>query len=439
VLILIASYIYSLVQIRLLALVCSYSFVLISYSYTFVHIYIYIYAFAHIRVFRFVCSFCSASWLLRTLLQLELSSVLTSLELLCAGLLCCLNVAPCYDVTSNCEMRSAASSSTQTSSLSPAPAAPCKSKKRKLHSGNNARLWAGKAKRRRLFDATYVDVTARRSKHDPSAVVQQLALVDPMCMAERIYHTNPALLFGTGDACLDFWRKYRCLRPHHPVFENISEAELQWCVPFALHGDKGTGLANVPTLVLSWHPMLTFKMKTRAWLKRFLIGVAPNRKLAQNTFNELCSHVASLLCGFYDGQIISDVTGQQRRLRGVLICYKGDWEWKLQSLMLERFWSCKLVCHCCLATNGAPLDFANVSWSDAPWLATIGLVPRWPGRPPLTRIPGFVEETDRWDLLHVWYLGSGQVAVASTIVCAQESTHSCSAAIFMHFHAITVI
>ena len=130
------------------------------------------------------------------------------------------------------------------------------------------------------------------------------------------------------------------------------------------------------------------------------------------------------LCGFYDGRIISDETGQPRRLRGVLISFKGDWEWKVQSLMLERFWSCRLICHVCLATRGAPLDFANVSWSDAPWLATIGLLDRWPGRPPLTRVPGFTEQTDRWDLLHVWYLGSGQVAVASTIVCAPESNHS---------------
>ena len=205
-----------------------------------------------------------------------------------------LNVATCHDVTCNCNMRSAASSSTQPASFIHAPAASCESRKRKPHSGNNARKWAGKAKKRRLFEATYVDVSTRHSKHDPTVVVQKLALVDPLCMAERIYETNQALLFGTGEECPDFWRKFRCMRPNHPVFTDVAEADLQWCVPFAFHGDKGSGLANVPTIVMSWHPMLSFKQKTRAWLKRFLIGVAPNRKLADNTFNELCSHIAAL-------------------------------------------------------------------------------------------------------------------------------------------------
>jgi hypothetical protein len=130
-----------------------------------------------------------------------------------------------------------------------------------------------------------------------------------------------------------------------------------------------------------------------------------------------CSRCTELFNGF-------EVPGGHR-VRGVLTSYKGDWQWKQKSLLLDRWYSCRLVCHQCLATRGEPYPFTDLRWSAA-WQSTVRVAPAWPAAPApaITAIPGFTAETDRWDLLHVWHLGVGQTLAGSTIV-----THSgpCSA------------
>jgi hypothetical protein len=192
---------------------------------------------------------------------------------------------------------------------------------------------------------------------------------------------------------------------------------------------------EVPTLVISWQPLLCWKLKSSAWLKRHLIAVLPSRKLGATTAQDVCRMVAEmcpkLICVDLAWLVFAlpwsaarctelfngfEVSGG-RIVRGVLTSYKGDWQWKVKSLLLDRYYNCRLICHRCLASRGQPYPFDDLRWSAA-WFATDKMLPAWPEAPAptITAIPGFSAETDRWDLLHVWHLGIGQTVAGSTIV-----------------------
>ena len=115
---------------------------------------------------------------------------------------------------------------------------------------------------------------------------------------------------------------------------------------------------------------------------------------------------------------MQDQNGSTRRLRGILVSFKGDWKWKVQALHLTRHYNCSMVCHLCMATKGPPFAFEDLDIRSATWLQSIGAVLPWEGDPPATQIPGFTVETDRWDLLHVFHLGVGRLTAGSAIVVA---------------------
>ena len=61
---------------------------------------------------------------------------------------------------------------------------------------------------------------------------------------------------------------------------------------------------------------------------------------------------------------------------------------------------------------------SDLDVESALWVRSIGAVLPWEGEPPITRQPGFGPRTDRWDLLHVFYLGVGRVTAGSIIAAA---------------------
>ena len=96
---------------------------------------------------------------------------------------------------------------------------------------------------------------------------------------------------GGGPSAERFWSQYRLHRPDHPLFCDL-DADLSTVFPYALHGDEGAGLAEVPTLVVSWQPLLCFKETKTEWAKRYLIAVCPQRKMSTNTLGEVLAEVA---------------------------------------------------------------------------------------------------------------------------------------------------
>ena len=166
------------------------------------------------------------------------------------------------------------------------PHAPLQVQQRK-HSGNTARQWARRAAKRRIFQPKYVTVSSRKSRHDLSMVDRRLAIVSMKDMAVTLFNSHRHILFGPAGACERFWEKFRKVKPAHPIFQECTADELRYVFPFAIHGDEGSGLAAAPTLVLSWHPVLSFKEELKGWHKRFLIAICPARLMADNTLREL--------------------------------------------------------------------------------------------------------------------------------------------------------
>ena len=53
----------------------------------------------------------------------------------------------------------------------------------------------------------------------------------------------------------DFWRWFESVEPSHPIHQK-SESDKQRCVPIALHGDEGRGLAKTPLMVWSFQVII---------------------------------------------------------------------------------------------------------------------------------------------------------------------------------------
>ena len=62
-------------------------------------------------------------------------------------------------------------------------------------SGTMARGLSRFLKRHALVNPSYVNVPMRRSKHDPTVVMEQVAVMRPMDMALMLHRHKPGLLF----------------------------------------------------------------------------------------------------------------------------------------------------------------------------------------------------------------------------------------------------
>ena len=72
----------------------------------------------------------------------------------------------------------------------------------------------------------------------------------------------------------------------------LSSEELDDAFPFSLHGDEGTGLHSIPTLVLAWVPLLGEPEKQNA--SRYLITIMSSQRFVQRPVvcRRLCSKIA---------------------------------------------------------------------------------------------------------------------------------------------------
>jgi hypothetical protein len=144
-----------------------------------------------------------------------------------------------------------------------------------------ARCLKKMAKRLVIFKPKYVQLHVRRSKHDATVEEANVGFVDPCMMAKVLFEQTPQMLLGKPGQASTFWQVFRLGNPTHPLFLDL-EADLDLCFPYALHGDEGSGLAEVPTLVISWQPIMAHDWHLTQWSKRFLIALCPKRRMARS-------------------------------------------------------------------------------------------------------------------------------------------------------------
>ena len=69
----------------------------------------------------------------------------------------------------------------------------------------------------------------------------------------------------------NFWQTYRSIDSAHPTY-TVEGVDPCTTIPYALHGDEGSGLRKIPFLVESWQPIIgvkgPFHTNESGWLGR---------------------------------------------------------------------------------------------------------------------------------------------------------------------------
>ncbi|CAK9010590.1 unnamed protein product [Durusdinium trenchii] len=218
-----------------------------------------------------------------------------------------------------------------------------------------------------------------------------------------------------------FWSNYRNVDGQHEVYQKPS-CDLGHCIPLALHGDEGRGLAKTPLMVLSIQTIIPstgendLSQAQHSYLTRLLYSLIPSSWYSQKeeTLDFLLGALATDLREGFNSGIVVNVGGQQEvKFFPVIVAIKGDWPFVRKACHLSSGYRSKRVCHLCpseewwdVSANGQAR-----SWSGP---SPCPFKQKWS---PLRSIPG-CDNPDRIqpDLLHVWNLGVGGDMCASTIL-----------------------
>ena len=161
------------------------------------------------------------------------------------------------------------------------------------------------------------------------------------CLASQ--HELNIMTGGRPFSCLhDFWRRFRTLRPNHPIFE-LDESEWSYTIPIYLIADEGRGYKKSPVFVLGSEPVLrsgcdvedsvteqeSLKMNFRGnTLKtRQLYSVMPKKKYSKDDkpLHTLIEHWSANLGKCFTEGLHLYVDGQKVHVRVVTVGLKGDW------------------------------------------------------------------------------------------------------------------
>ena len=113
-----------------------------------------------------------------------------------------------------------------------------------LTGANVARTLQILARKLRIFEPQYVDISVRHSKHDATVDQSRVAFVNPSLMAKFLFEHVPNTLLGSDGQAKTFWEMFRLKNPMHPLNFLDLDVDLDLCFPYALHGDEGSGLAE---------------------------------------------------------------------------------------------------------------------------------------------------------------------------------------------------
>ncbi|CAE7598711.1 unnamed protein product [Symbiodinium sp. CCMP2592] len=277
-------------------------------------------------------------------------------------------------------------------------------------------------------------------------------------------------LVGTSDAsrrqslCAEFWERFRCIRPNHPIFDMSKDQKLllKDAIPILHHGDEGRSFCKKPIMILSSHGMLgsgcskadvkqdskismhenpmLLNMLGSTITTQFIFAALP-QKLYKDTPEALDKMLAiyseDLRALALDGVQVVEA-GKTKKLWFWCLGAKGDLPYLAKCGHFTRTYSmcpkqskskkpCGGICWDCLA--GKEGGQQEHPWEDmrltASWISTCGVAPAWTNPGPLLRIP---HDRATWfyraDLWHCFHLGCGKSFAASAVVVLLEALES---------------
>lgn len=252
---------------------------------------------------------------------------------------------------------------------------------------------------------------------------------------------------------LEFWKRFRKLRPTHEVFKlaDSNRLDLSRCAPLMVHGDEGRGRKKSGFLVLSFYSYIGYgtqqanqKRKHRAYdqmrlnysgstfIHRFITAVLPKMLKDECALKSILDFTARQCCQMLE-EGLRDRNGHHFTACCLQVC--GDWQWLVKAGQLGRSYAnCPKrpvtirsrqvgICHICRGGQPGVL-WENYRSNTVPdWWATMHVESPFVGEPALNRVPYIEGERAAfytYDLFHSFHLGVGKSFVAGCLALASE-------------------
>ena len=251
---------------------------------------------------------------------------------------------------------------------------------------------------------------------------------------------------------VEFWRRYRQLRPTHPIFEmsDAGKVDLSRCAPCVVHGDEGRGRKKTGFLVISYYSYIGFgtsqanqARKNKEYLRmrlnyggssllhRLLTAVLP-KMLKDDALNDILQFIGEDARGMLlEG--VKNAQGDTFRVCILQCC--GDWQWLIKAGHLVRSYlnvekrpkkegaNPKGVCHLRAAGQTGVFWERYRGLRQPLWFPTMLSQDPFGSQSGLNRIPFLPNQQPlfyTFDLFHSWHLGVGKSLVAGCLAMASE-------------------
>ena len=255
------------------------------------------------------------------------------------------------------------------------------------------------------------------------------------------------------DILVEFWRRYRALKPHHAIWNlaDQNKIDLSRCCPLMLHGDEGRGKKKTGFLVMSFYSYMGYgtrqanEVRTHrpyhqfrlnyggnTYLHRLVTSVLPKMLKDECALRSILDHVANDACDM----LLQGVKDSQGNVyTACVLQIVGDWQWLVKAGQLSRSYSnCqkrpwtassipKGICHRCRAgQRDVPWECYKADGFPL-WWATQNAEDPFFGSPALNRIPYIPNERAAFytfDLFHSFHLGVAKSLAAGCLAMASE-------------------
>eukprot|EP00438_Fugacium_kawagutii_P024301 Skav217542 [mRNA] locus=scaffold467:270702:272252:- [translate_table: standard] len=253
---------------------------------------------------------------------------------------------------------------------------------------------------------------------------------------------------------LEFWRRYKVIRPTHEIFQRADAGllDLSRCAPLLLHGDEGRGRKKSGFLCVTYFSYIGFGTIDANTVRKEKPYHLMRLNYAQNPYTHrlvtsvlpkmLRDHLALKdILDFISSDASSMLTNGVKDSQGhtystcVLQCV-GDWQWLVKAGSLTRSYynvekrprkqdaNPRGICHLCAAgQNGVLWENYRGMGRKPTWYPTMLTQDPFQGQPALNRIPfipGQQPHFYAFDLFHSWHLGVGKSFAAGCLAMASD-------------------
>ena len=220
--------------------------------------------------------------------------------------------------------------------------------------------------------------------------------------AEILLESDLSGLLGAADAA--YWGVMSEQFGIDPPADCTSSIGLQ------LFGDEGEIFKGNSMMLFQWSSENS-PYHTDPKLSRWLIAVLPVHMYA------FWGKVNISIQGLMKHVVKSLELWQNQPIKGVgmrFVSLKGDWKYLVQVLNLKRTPQNNQCCMHCMCTKDLSIPYTDVS-SSAEWRCHVPTVP-WDHEPELAKLTGFGLALVGFDILHLFFLGTGRDLVSSVLL-----------------------